>query len=360
VGFALLAGALAGCSSSVETTPGTGASGGGGGCASACVPAIEGWTKAGSLLTARRDHQTFVVETPAGAFLYVAGGAGTAAWTSSLLDVERAEIHDDGTLGPFSVVATLPGITQEGSVAQIGRTVFLVGGHDALSLGTTYVGQVGDDGGIAFTAGPPLGLTRHRHASFAHDGFVYAVGGVHQHYAENMMNTVVDPTDTIERAAFDGAAIGPFATVSSLPAPLSDHAIAVAGDAVYVLGGHPADSAQPTSDVLRAPFLAGGELGAFTWASAFVAGRERMAAFALSGSVFALGGRYAGEQVLRAPMHGDGTLGAFAQLEDLPEAREVRQAPVYKGFVFVAGGARPDDLAPLSDVVVAKIVSKAP
>jgi hypothetical protein len=353
--MALCASALAGCGTNIETTPGTG--GGGGSCASACEPSIEGWTKAGSLLTARRDHQTFVVETPAGAFLYVAGGAGDASWASSLLDVERAEIHDDGTLGPFSVVAMLPGPTTQGSVAQIGRTVILVGGHDTISLGTTYVGQVADDGGIAFTAGPPLGLERHRHAAFARDGFVYALGGVHHHYDDQMINTVSELTDTVERAPFDGATLHPFAPAPPLPAPLADHAVALAGDAVYLLGGSLESSPYVVSDVLRAPILAGGDLGAFAWAGAFVSGHERMAAFALSGWVFALGGHSFGDHVMRAPMHADGTLGAFKQLADLPEAREVPQAPVYKGFVFVAGGARPDDSTPLGDVLVAKIVT---
>jgi hypothetical protein len=348
VSLALIA--LAGCHSSIETTPGTG---GGAACASACEATIEGWTKAASLLTARRDHATFIVETPAGTFLYVAGGASTGAWTSSLSDVERGEIHEDGSVGPFTVVATLPKGVDELSVAQLGRAVILVGGRDTYSSADTYVGLVADDGSITFEPGSPLGVARHGLTAVAHGGFVYAIGGVSYADGGPMMNTIVTYSDAVERAPFDGKKLGAFELLAPLPQPLFDHGSVVVDDGVYLLGGRTSSAQTSTSaDVVRAPF-AGDAIGPFSWAGAFVSGRARLAALARYGSMFTVGD----DHVSRAPLHADGTTGAFADLEALPEPRKVRQAPEHGGRVYVAGGAsgeNGDDTH--ADVFVGKLV----
>ncbi|MFT3775091.1 MAG: hypothetical protein QM820_57825 [Minicystis sp.] len=359
--------ALAGCSGSVETMPGMGGSGGTGGtpaCTASCEATIEGWSTASTLLTARRDHATFIVDTPAGAFLYVAGGASTTAWTSGVADVERAEIHADGSVGPFSVVATLPGLSTQAGAVQAGRTVLLIGGRDSISLPDVYVGTVADDGSIGFTMGPPLGVARQELAAVAHGGFVYAIGGIHVDYDPETQVTVWTYEDVIERAPFDGTTLGPFEMAAPLAQPLASHAAAVANDSLYVLGGQTSGSTDPTPDVQRAPLGQDGTVGVFGWAGAFVNGRTKTAAFALSGSMFAIGGagQAGGDRVLRAPLHEDGTMGAFAEMTPLPGQREVRQAPVHGNFVYVAGGAldQDGDPAPQPEVFVGKIVVQAP
>jgi hypothetical protein len=353
---------LLGACSGVETAPGgTGGGGAGGGgvasCAGACT--IASWTPTAPLLKPRRDHATFIAETPAGAFLYVAGGGDL---DGAFDDVERAAIHADGTLGPFAVVATLPGFSYAAGMAQVGRGVVLAGDWNDISEPHTYVGVVADDGGIAFTSGPPLSVARHALTVSAHGGFVYAVGGVHQHYDDQMENTVVAYSAVIERAPFDGATLGPWAQVDPLPHAIGRHAAIDADDAVYLLGGFagpdPGGPFSAGADVLRLPFGDGGALGPPTWAGAFVTPRADLAAFAYSGAQFALGSTTGAEaeDVLRAPLREDGTLGSFDAITPLPEPVYVRQTPVYGSFVYVAGGSSGNDQVPQSTVLVGKLV----
>jgi hypothetical protein len=356
VALALLASTLTGCHGSVETTAG-GAGGGGGGapCVSPCTAAITGWTQGGSLLTPRQDHATFVVETPSGAFLYVAGGEGPEI---GLRDVERAAIHADGTLGPFAVVAKLPGSAIRSGLAQVGRAVILAGSWESIATATTQVGLVADDGGITFTEGAPLGVTRYALTLSAHGGFVYALGGVHHVYDAQMENTLATDTDAVERAPFDGQALGPFEALAPLPEAVAQHAALVRDDGVYLLGGTWATSGGTA--IRRAPFAADGGLGAFAAAGAFVSPRVGTAALAFGGWVFAVGGGSgkSGDDVLRAPFQADGTLGAFDQMPPLPAPRRVRQVPEHGGFAYVAGGGQDDGgggWSPRGEVFVARL-----
>jgi len=326
-------------------------------CGAACDLTLTGWSATSPLVTARWDHATFAAETPAGAFLYVLGGATDAP----MLDVERAAIHPDGTLGAFSSVAALPTFISGAGVVQVGRAVVLAGGRDSISSAQTFVAVVADDGGVSVTPGPPLGTARDHLTLSYRDGFVYAVGGRHQVY-NAQENTIVTFSDAVERAPFDGATLGAFEALAPLPLTLGSQGSFLAGDDLYLLGGttdSPGAGPGERADVLHAPFAAGGTIGAFAVAGAFVAPRQGFATFAASGRAFAIAGEEGSDDVKVASLHGDGTLGAFSPLPALPAARgHAHQAPVYGSFVYLAGGVL--DNVPRSDVFIGTLSAPQP
>jgi hypothetical protein len=60
-----------------------------------CEADLKDWT-AGPKIAHKRDHHvTIVAQTPAGAFLYVVGGVGTAA---TIKPIERSTIAADGSI----------------------------------------------------------------------------------------------------------------------------------------------------------------------------------------------------------------------------------------------------------------------
>jgi hypothetical protein len=321
--------ALTGCHGSVDVASDP--------CANGC--SLVGWTQGASLTEARFQHVTFVADTPAGAFLYVAGGESSPP-SMQIQDVERAAIHDDGTLGPFTVIATLPAPVVGSAVGQLGRTVIIAGGRETMSVKRTMVGVIADDGGVTFTLGPDLGTARHHLSADVHGGFVYVVGGVRYQYAANGENTAVDITAAVERAPVSEGALGPFEPLAPLPQPLTDHGALVLGDALYTIGGSINDVGIGTADVQRALFDGSGGLSSFSSAGALVGARFGLATFSYAGGAFVVGGASTtSSEVLRAPVKADGTLGAFDAAPDLPEHRsDVRQAPVHGQHVYFAGG----------------------
>jgi len=303
-----------------------------------CATTLEAWTQASTLLSARDHHVTFAATTPAGTFLYVAGGTNN----SSVFDsVERASVAADGTLGAFTNTATLPKANLGMGLAQVGNAVVLAGGADGFdSLADAWVGAVADDGSIAFAAGPPLGVDRYHVSLSEHGGYVYAIGGLQQKYNGGSPTQAV--MDTVERATFDGKTLGAWETIDPLPMPLTHQAAVVYEDALYLIGGISATTT--LTAIVRAPFTADGHLDAFTQVGTLPEGRGTSAAFVFLDQLYVVAGAskaQGGEvdTVLRAPIDAAGMVGAFEMLAPLPQPRaHVHQTPVVGGFVYSAGG----------------------
>ena len=316
-----------------------GSHGDGGGCAAT----LSAWTEGPALTKPRDHHVTFAATTPSGSFLYVAGGTNGL----SIFDgVERSAIVQDGTLGAFADGGKLPKGLAGAGLAQVDRSLVLVGGlavsgANAVSVTDTFVGAIGDDGSLAFTAGPPL-LTSRYHVSLSADrGFVYAIGGLQQSFdGGNLAQKLID---AVERAPFDGTTLGDFTALAPLPEPLTHQAAVVHDHALYLIGGISSTAAR--TDILRATIDGAGDLGAWQPAGQLPEGRATSAAFTfldqvyvLCGSTKAMGGEVA--TVLRAPFQDDGTVGAFEELPPLPLARaHTHQAPLLDGVIYSAGGS---------------------
>jgi hypothetical protein len=337
-------GGTGGSSSSSSAATGTGGAGGMVSCgagshlgdAGACEATLEGWTETSSLLQARDHHVTFLASTPKGAFLYAAGGTDDASVFDS---VERATVAADGTLSPFTKVATLPKAVLGPGLAQVDNVVVLAGGLDGVSsVPDTFVGTIADDGGVSFTAGPPLETDRYHVSVSAHGGFVYAIGGLQQ------AGTTQKIVDVVERASFDGTTLGAFTAEPPLPMALTHQAAVVYQDALYLVGG--ISTSTTLTSIMRAAFDKDGHLGAWTQVGTLPEGRGTSAAFVFLEHLYVLGGAklaQGGEvaTVLRAPVALDGTVGAFEDLAPLPLARaHVHQNPLYQGFIYSAGGIK--------------------
>ena len=351
-----------GSSSTSASTTGSGGGGGGGGAGGGstgtggmeafcppgshpgvldCEADLKDWAAGPKLLHKRDHHVTFVAETPAGPFLYVVGGVGTAA---AIKPIERATIAADGTLSAFSDVAMMPEGLVGCGLAQVDRSFVIAGGlgDDSNSRTSVYIGQITDDGGVSFTKGPDLGASRY-HLSLAYSqGFIYAMGGLFQSVVGGMPTQKV--VDTIERAAFDGKVVSPWETVAPLPVALTHHASLTYMNAIYVIGGGSTAAALP--DILRATVSSAGDLGPWENYGSLAKGLASPSVsvfldqlYVFAGMTTLSGGEVAG--VARAPLDAMGKVGAFADLPKLPLARaHSHQTPLFKGHFYSVGGSK--------------------
>ncbi|WAS95088.1 hypothetical protein [Nannocystis punicea] len=318
-----------------------------------CEAELTGWTAAGELLKARDHHVTFVAETPAGVFLYVAGGTDGVAVLKS---IERAKIGADGVLGPFGAAGELPEGLIGAGLAQVGRVVVVAGGLgvDNNSQTVAFVGVIADDGGVTFTSGPSLLRSRYHLTLTAHGGYVYAIGGLEQ-------NVDVQPpaqaaVADVERAPLTDGELGPFEALQPLPDPLTHHAAVVHDDTLYLVGGISGTSVR--TEIIGAE-LAGGELGSWALAGYLPEARATAAAtvfldelYVIAGATKTQGGEV--DTVLRAPFADNGAVEAFEELPALSLTRaHAHQAPLHAGALYSAGGSI--DHVPQSEVLLGRL-----
>jgi len=301
----------------------------------ACEATLGTWTETSGLSHGRWGHAIFIAELPDGVYLYLAAGFPHD-------DIERALIHADGALGPWTTVAPFPKLTELAGFVQSDRTLLFVGGMNGdTSLADTLIGTVADDGKISFAPGPSLPAPRERLTLSRHGGFVYAVGG-----GLETDGGYATPGTDVARAPFDGVTLGAFEALAPLATPRMNHAAIVYGDSLYLIGGE-GDLAYPMDSpaVLRAAFTADGKLGPFTSAGALVAGRSSTAAFTFLDQVYLVGGRNKAT-VLRAALRADGSVGVFTQVAALPVMGwDALEAPLHGRFVYAAGGGQDQDSA---------------
>lgn len=299
----------------------------------AAPPSLE-WRVGPSLPAPRDHHVTFI----AGDFLYVAGGN---TYANLLADAWRARLLDDGAMGDWEPAPPLPEPRGGHSVAVTERTVVLTGGQLTNRANTpgTLVATIGPDGRLGpWSESVPLPAGRFHHSSVAHRGWIYVTGGL-------------EPRTSV--AAVHGTRLGgngaPTAWVdlTPLPAPRSHHASFVHDGALYVvagLNGNPAGEHEQLRDVLRAPILADGTLGAWAEVGRLDAAYGTHAAFARDGWLYVVGGvennaRFVGT-VQRAPIRADGGLGFFEPATALPIGRgHVHQTPLWRDWVYSVGGS---------------------
>jgi hypothetical protein len=372
--FALIAStflvATAGCGGDPDSPAGSGGSagapgsgggstggGGGGGAAptcdggthlgesGACEATLTAWNAAPSLLEARDHHVTFVAESNAGPYLYVAGGVRDMMY--AVYGTERAAIQGDGTLGAWEDVGD-GDIMIGGMVATVGDTVVLSAGMRTTSLvlsTETTIGTIDATGMLTdLHAGPELAAGRFHHGSVAIGNNVYVVGG--------LTGDGTDSTPLVERATVDADGnVSDFTETTPLPERRSHFGIATTGDAIYVSGGligDPAGAATPLTEVLRATIDADGNVVEWTKVGDLPTALETHSSFVEAGMLYVVGGVENNwldtAAVKRAPILDDGSLGDWEDTTPLPAARaHAHQTPLRDGFVYSAGGALDHD-----------------
>lgn len=305
-----------------------------------CEATLASWTAAPSLVKGRDHHATFAATSPAGTFLYTMVGASASGSADST--VERAAIAEDGSLGAFEKIGNTPkGLIGPG-FAQLDRSFVLAGGlgSDGNSTPSTFVGQVGDDGAVTFTAGPDLTKSRY-HVSLSYaKGYVYAIGGLFQDVSSGTPDQTVEAA--VERASFDGTTLGAWTTLAPLPAPTTHHAAVSFDGALWLIGG--GSGAAAKTSILRSAVADDGSLGDWIEVGVLPEGRATSSAlvfldqlYVVAGMTSLTGGEVA--TVLRAPI-ADGAVGAFEELAPLPKARaHAHQTPLVNGHLYNVGGS---------------------
>jgi hypothetical protein len=309
-----------------------------------------GWLNATALDTGSNHHGTLIATPDGGsARLYVLGGVSGPAGATVNDAIVSAPIGDDGLLGSWQSAGTLSAPLAGFTFDQRGNDLFVIsgisqsGGNLARTRATS-IGHLQADGSWgAWTGGPQL-LSARFHAAEATVGdFTYVIGGIGE------SGEVVG---TVFRSRFTGTAAGPWQALGNLPDVRSHEAVVVAGQRIYAIAGLRVDSANPSdlyTDVIAADVDGNGDLSAWRTVSTVALDTpvSTHSAFAKDGFLYILGGvqpkngnLVLTSQVLRAPLLDGGEVGAWESLPPMPKARgHVHQTPLYLNrFIYSAGG----------------------
>jgi hypothetical protein len=189
---------------------------------------------AASLGRARAGAVAFRVTRGSADWLYVAGGYNDVTATFPL-EIERAAIAADGSIGAFADVAgvALGEGRAHALVIVTGDTVQLVGGWQGGATNTTSVTRAtitGNGDLTAFASAGGVNLSSARARMTCVDGGTVAlvVGG---HDGANV------PTTVVERVTVSASAITGFASAPALTTPRSGATSLALGGRAFVLGG---------------------------------------------------------------------------------------------------------------------------
>ena len=280
-------------------------------------------TSSTMLSTARAGHSTVVVA----AQLYAIGGYDGS---QVLASIDAAVVHPDGTLGSPVLAATsllIPRAYHATAIAS--NFLFVIGGRD--SNGATLAGversAMGADGTLGtFTDTTRTLVTpRQRHGAAIVGNALYVIGG---------RDTNGNLLATIERATLGvNGTLGTFAVVATLATPRADHAIAVLGNSVYVIGGTTATGA--VTDIEAATIEPDESLSAFAPVANLATARAGHAALVIGNRLYVIGGA---ASVERASINANGAPGAFAIVPGLTTTRVHATVASAGNYVYVVGG----------------------
>lgn len=305
-----------------------------------------------SISTARRYTQTVA----AYGWLYIIGGdSGGSASTS----VARMPINAAGTLGTYTTTS----ITQMGT----GRMLFgafvadsylyVIGGCSSTlancntsgnALATVYSAKITASTGAlgAWTQQSSLSTARYGFGTAILNGYVYVFGGT--------ANGGGSPLTSIEYASFDytNGTVNAWTTASStydLPVGLSNFAIAVNGNTVYIAGGCTTGTANSCSAWTNAVYhiqLSGSGGLASTWSSggtdaSFTNSRYGLGMTVVNGILYIIGGYdnttyYSDSQY--APIAANGTVGTWQTGTSMATTAMGSSVSSQNGMLYVVGG----------------------
>ena len=299
------------------------------------------WRRERSFPVGVDHHASAIVETPAGAYLYVIGGLrveGTSQPVELYSAVRRARIGHDGVLGAWEDETPLGGPLAFHSIATSGRMIILAGGASVSeSGGLGWFGSVmwnvlDDEGHLGAWGGAPTFDSPALHATATVLGDrVYFVGG-------GAGAASSDPRVLSMRIGAD--ALDDLRVEASLPAGRSHHVTMAREGALYVAGGF-AGPPTPATAVLRATIDGAGVPGAWEDAGVMTEPLWTAALVEVPGAMILVGGGLGPaptDRVVRYPLDAAGVGGAEL-LAPLPYPRaHVHQTPTHGGRLYSVGG----------------------
>lgn len=191
--------------------------------------------------------------------LLVAGGKNTATLVANL---EYARIHEDGTLGGMAVYAGGgPGPRYKHGAVVYGGYLYVLGGITADTTPLTYSGEVkrlalradGTPDG-SWVNQTPLPFPRAGFGTFALDGYLYVVGGEDGGGLR---------ADVLRAPLLGSGAVGAWETVPefALPERITEAAVAAVAGRMVVAFGRRGTTPAPSGNIHSAPLYSGGDLG---------------------------------------------------------------------------------------------------
>ncbi len=289
--------------------------------------------------------RTEVALAASAGFLYALGGSSNSS-APPVNSVERAQVREDGTLGPWALAGTLLSPLTGLATGAFNEFLYSAGGSTVNSGGTvddvSFL-PVHPDGTLgAATASTPLPGMRDRYVarSVVYAGRLYLTGGIRGY-------TPIPDVSVGQLDPLTGAVTG-WRNAAPLPTPgRTGHALAAYNGVLYVLGGGADQFSGYETRVLMARIGPDGLLDGWAETTRFQVGRNQAAAFAYDDMLYLAGGcneqggaSYCGNHlgdVQVAPILADGTVGAWSAVHSVrPRARA--QVTAEKGRAFFVGG----------------------
>ncbi|AKF03285.1 hypothetical protein [Sandaracinus amylolyticus] len=326
------------------------------------LPALPApWRREPSFPTGVDHHATAIVETAAGAYLYVLGGmtADSSGRPLAIHDtIHRARIGDDGALGAWELERVLPAPLAFHMIATSGSTIVLAGGlstRDDGSLGwipfvmwssVDHEGHVGPWQGLEAIATATL----HGAAVIAGERLYLVGGGAGAASSHTAVRSLRIAGGVIDDARDEIA----------LPAERSHHVLEVRDGHLYVAAGFAGPPA-PATSVLRAPIGEGGVLGAWEDVGALAEPAWTASSIVSEDALVMIGGGIGEgptDRIVRVAFDASGHVAPIEELAPLPYPRaHVHQTPSFGGRIYSVGGRRAEGLgqASSSDVYSAAL-----
>ena len=308
---------------------------------------INGWQATAPMQLARR--------APAAAtyngFIYVIGGIG--ANDRYVQPVEFAAIHDDGTLGPWQQTSSIiAGRFYNAAIADNGFIYTFGGGSGDTGkqnypIASVERARISPDGSlgpwqtISQMLSPRRGLK-----TVIHNNTIYAIGGYDGRFLKSIERTTIQADGLLSNWQMEQHE-------SIIDRYI--HSAAIAGDNIYLLGGHMRNPNQASyRDVEFSQIITGKQLSPWQIENHGLQTPRLVAeAFSLGQYLYIAGG-HTGNQRLNsvevAKIDKSGRLQAWRYTSALPIARSAYAAATYKNFVYLIGGG--GDGQPLRSVAM--------
>jgi len=241
--------------------------------------------------------------------IYVAGGDPDRAGFLGNVIVSAPAVG--GRIASWTATTPLPAPCASLALAATGGHLYATGGRNAGGyLDQVLVAPVGSDGLLgAWTATTPMPFPRAHHASFAHNGWLYVVGGG---------NVRTRYTEVIAAPIAPDGTLGEWYPVGPLPAGLGLSSLALGNGRVWLSGG--AVGSQLQNSVISALIESPPRIGVCSFVRDLGAPSARVVSVTIDGTRTLAGSvlvqyRAAGNDGLFGPLH---DLGAAALGAPLP------------------------------------------
>jgi MYXO-CTERM domain-containing protein len=293
---------------------------------------LGSFVAANSFSGPRRGH----VLNAAEGFLYLSGGTDDL---TTMTDVQSARILPDGSLGRWTVAGALPQPRSfHAAVVAGNRLIVAGGGPDPLTApsDTVWSAPLVEDGGLgAFALLPSLPAPLAGHSLEAYAGHLYAVGGFND---DSFKDTV-----SVADLAADGG-LGPWRFTSALPSPREGHVGGASHGYLFTFGGYYGGfpGSAYLDEVLAAKVGANGDLGNWTQTGTLAIGRDATRGASSDGFFYVTGGLTGGftghDEVEALALNVPSPRGIYTTRLDLPSGDDGGLSALAFAGAALAGG----------------------